>query len=318
MKLPITYQLNPNGPAASTYYPAIAEFTNQVLERAENSIFSIAREYRQYIIEYELEDPRTNEEYVYELLNFGLLWRTYSHTANSIRFAPFRILAALAEWRKKHQHLKPAIDILRGLMMSCFLVPGKPKRMERPPLNLYEVERLVVWLDATGDFREDALRYIRWLGYWGIQTNRQFSRTMERVLAFSDWFEDTSLVRLGGYTPHVDKFISENADQYRWREDRFACLRSRSEYHLNMVGAEILNRAFRSEFLNAEHKTVLVPGCMRLRSAQKCEGTKTADGVRCTGCEAKCHVHQLRQLGIKQHFDVCVMPHSTDLSRWAA
>jgi hypothetical protein len=316
--LPITYQLNLNGPATATYYPAIEEFTDRVLVKAEESITPIAQAYRRYLIEYELENPRTPEEYIFELLNFGVLWRMYSRTALSVRRAPFRTLAVLAEWRKKHQRVKPAIDILRGVLMTYFLVPGTPERMDRAPENLDEVGRLVLWLDATGDFREDALRFIRWLGYWGTQTRRQFSETMETILALSDWFEEASRISLGSFTPNVDAFLSEKAEQYRWREDRFASLRSRSEYHLNMVGAEIMNRAFRTEFLAAERKTVLLPGCMRIRSAQECEGIKTSDGVCCSGCEAKCHVNQVRQLGLKQNFDVCVMPHSSDLSRWAA
>jgi hypothetical protein len=123
---------------------------------------------------------------------------------------------------------------------------------------------------------------------------------------------------MGSFTPNVDTFVVKNKNFYKWREDRFSCLRSRTEYHLNMVGAEIMNRVFRTEFLAAERKTVLVPGCMRNYSAEECGGTKTSDGVRCSGCESKCHVNQLRLLGLKQNFDIYVMPHSTDLSRWAA
>jgi hypothetical protein len=134
----------------------------------------------------------------------------------------------------------------------------------------------------------------------------------------SDWFEEESLFCMGRFTPNVDAFVVKNRDSYKWREDQFSCLRSRAEYHLNMVGAEIMNRAFQMEFLAAERKTVLVPGCMRIRSAEECEGVKTHDGVRCSSCEPKCNVNQLRLLGLKQNFDVCVMPHSTDLSRWAA
>jgi hypothetical protein len=156
------------------------------------------------------------------------------------------------------------------------------------------------------------------MGFWGTQSRTQFSKIMEITLVLSDWFEKESLLCMGSFTPHVDAFIAKNSNIYKWREDQFSCLRSRSEYHLNMVGAEIMNRAFRTEFLAAERKTVLVPGCMRNRSAEECEGTKTHDGVRCSGCEPKCHVNQLRLFGLKQNFDVCVMPHSTDLSRWAA
>jgi hypothetical protein len=78
-----------------------------------------------------------------------------------------------------------------------------------------------------------------------------------------------------------------------------------------------MNRAFRSEFLASERKTVLLPGCMRLRSEDECEGTKTPDGIRCSGCEPKCRVNQIRQLGLRRNFDVVVLPHSSDISRWA-
>jgi hypothetical protein len=317
-KAPITYQLDIQGSAAATYYPAIALFSNKVLEKAEESIALIARAYRRYIIDYELEDPRSTEEYTFELINFGILWRAYGHKALSVKIAPFRLLAALGDWRRKHQHLKSAIDFLRGILMAFFLVPDMARRIEHAPQNLHEIGRFIEWLEATGDFREDAFRFIRWLGYWGTQTRTQFSKIMETTLASSDWFEKESLLCMGSFTPNVDAFNAKNSNFYKWREDRFSCLRSRAEYHLNMVGAEIMNRAFRTEFLAAERKTILVPGCMRNRSAEECEGTKTLDGVRCSGCEPKCRVNQLRLLGLKQNFDVCVMPHSTDLSRWAA
>ncbi len=301
-----------------TYYPAIGKFTDQVLVKSEESIAPIAQSYRRYIIDYELEIPRSEEEYIFELLNFGILWRAYGHKALSVKIAPFRLLSALGDWRRKHQHLKCAIDLLRGILMSCFLVPDMVNRMEHAPQNLHEIGRFVEWLEATGDFREDAFRLIRWIGFWGTQTRIQFLKIMETTLALSDWFEKESLRSMGSFTPNVDVFIVKNKNFYKWREDRFSCLRSRVEYHLNMIGAEIMNRAFRREFLVAERKTVLVPGCMRIRSAEKCEGTKIYDGVRCSGCESKCHVNQLRLLGLKQNFDVCVMPHSTDLSHWTA
>ena len=314
---PITYRLNHNGSAASTYYPVISKFTDQVLAKAEPSIASIARDYRSYIRDFDLEIPRTVEEYIFELLNLGVLWKEYASRALSINLAPFRLLARMGEWRKHHLKLKPSIDVIRGIVMSLFLVPAS-KKINRPPHTIDELSRLVEWLEATGDFREDAFRYIRWLGFWGIQTRAKFLESMESITAFRDWFEVESLNSMGIFTPHVDSFVSEKSDFYKWREDRFSCLRSRVEYHLNMVGAEIMNRAFRKEFISSDQKTVLVPGCMRSRTAEKCEGTKTFDGVLCTGCESTCRINQLRQLGLRQNFQVCVLPHSTDLSRWAA
>ena len=314
---PITYKLDAESPAAIRYYPAVAAFTDDVLAKAADSITPLARTYLDFIREYALEPPRTVEEYTFELLNLGVLWRRYGSLSLTVEIAPFRSLAFLSEWRKKHQRLKPAIDLARGVLMSLFLAPVEPKRTETIPCCLADIERLVRWLEATGDLREDAIRFVRWLAYWSSLDPAEFTGWMGKVMKFSDWFEKQSRERLGEFTPNVDSFVARNASLYNWREDRFACLRSRVEYHLNMVGAEIMNRAYRREFLRSDRQTVLVAGCMRRRQAEECEGRKTPDGIRCSGCEPSCSVNQLRGLGMKRNFDVVVIPHSSDLSRWA-
>ena len=90
---PITYRLNPDGPAAATYYRAVSAFTDDVLLNAEGSITPLARAYRRYLVEFGLEDPRSLEEYTFELLNLGILWRTYGRITLSVEIAPFRSLA---------------------------------------------------------------------------------------------------------------------------------------------------------------------------------------------------------------------------------
>jgi len=314
---PITYKLNIDGSAASTYYPAITAFTNEVLERAEESLMPIAKKYRLFLIGYNLEEPRTLEEYIYEFLNLGILWKAYGNTAMAVTFAPFRFMACLGEWRKTHPRWKPFIDIVRGFMLSFFLVPSSIRRTETAPQTLNELERLVTWLEATGDFREDAFRYIRWLGYLGAKQELYFRNVMDKIISFADWFEQESEKRMGKYTPNVSDFVNRSSSRYRWREDRFSCLRSRVEYHLNMVGAEIMNRAYRNDFVSCTNRTVLLPGCMRIRSVEECKGIKTLKGIRCTGCNTQCHVNQLREIGKRHHFEVMVIPHSTNLNLWS-
>jgi hypothetical protein len=314
---PITYKLNPDRSAFSTYYRDVVSFTEDVLARSESSILPIAREYRNFILTSGLEDCRTVEEYAYELLNLGVLWRAYGNTAVSVRIAPFQTLARLGEWRKTHQTLKPSIDVVRGILLSFFLVPVPVRRTMYAPHNLFDVERLVTWLEATGDFREDAFRYIRLLAFFSMQSERVFASMMKAVLDIADWFEEEGNRRMDCYTPNVDSFVEQSSTRYRWREDRFACLRSRTEYHLNMVGAEIMNRAYAAEFQSCSRKTILAPGCMRLRPENTCGGIKTEKGIRCTGCESRCHINQLREMGLRDNFDVMIIPHSTDLAQWS-
>lgn len=314
--VPITYKLDQEGSASSTYYPSVSEFANILLSHAENSVTPIAKKYRQYLIGYKLEEPRSLEEYVFELLNLGVLWRVYGSIAINVQFAPFHFMSQMGEWRKTHPHLKSIIDIIRGLTLSFFLTPNTILKNQENRVSLNDLERLVTWLEATGDFREDAFRYIRLLAYLGTLPPEFVPAIMEKVLSFAEWFETESAILMSIYTPNVETFVSKKQSFYRWREDRFSCLRSRSEYHLNMVGAEIMNRAYRRQFLACEHKTVLLPGCMRSRSADKCEGIKNKKGITCTGCEPKCHVNQLREIGKRNNFDVMIIPHSTDLSQW--
>ncbi len=315
---PITYRLSNNGTSAASYYGAVAEFTDLVLARAQSTLVPEARKFHRFVIAYDLEDPRSIEEYTYELLNLGVLWRAYGDIASSVRVAPFHLMANLGEWRKTHQRLKPVIDVFRGVLLSVFLLPKTVRRVSESEIGISELGRLVTWLEATGDFREDAFRYVRWLGYLGLETSERVTSFMETLVTFAAWFETESANRMGTFTPNVEAFLDERSSYYRWREDRFSCLRSRAEYHLNMVGAEIMNRAYRHDFVSCEKKTVLAPGCMRARPAETCEGVKTADGIRCSGCESSCHVNQLREIGLRHGADVVVIPHSTDLARWSA
>jgi len=68
---PITYSLNHDRNASEKYYPDIADFTDEVLLRARETIEPYARELHLYIGTCQLEPARTIEEYVFELINFG-------------------------------------------------------------------------------------------------------------------------------------------------------------------------------------------------------------------------------------------------------
>lgn len=183
--------------------------------------------------------------------------------------------------------------------------------------TLEKIDHVCRWFEAAGEFREQALRFIRWRAFWGTRNPDQLFRIFSGIEEFTNWFDSESTKALGKYTENVERFL-QNADQeYRWREDRIQCSRTRLEYHLNMVGAELMNRAFRAEFSKTEERAVLVPGCMRGKSAGECKAAKLREGLTCTGCFSKCHVNQLREMGIKHNFRVFIIPHTSDLSLWS-
>lgn len=313
----VTYSLKCGELNSEYYYRDVRNFTDEVMWKATDCLMPIVDEYTKYLSSFNLEEVREREEYLLELLSFGVLWRTYAHKALPVRYAPFITLARMAEWRKKHQRIKPLVDLARGVLITLFLLPKDSLDQKAPVPTLHQVDHVCKWLEATGEFREQALRFIGWRAFWEIRSQEELFRIFSAIDEFTDWFENRSVEVLGKYTENVPGFLERSRKQYRWREDRISCTRNRLEYHLNMIGAELMNRAFRKGFHQTETKAVLVPGCMRAASPKDCEAKKVKEGLLCQDCLPQCHVNQLRLMGKKNGFEVYIIPHASDLSLWS-
>lgn len=313
----VTYNLKLNASNSENYYNHVKLFTDEVLSAASRSVGLTVLEFKEYLLSFGLEEIREHEEYILELISFGVLWKSYSHKALKVKFAPFITLSRMAEWRKKHRRLKPYIDFCRGLLITLFLLPKKAATVKNKIPTLEQIDRVCKWFEATGEFREQALRFIRWRAFWGTKTQEQLYKIFFRIDEFTEWFEKRSLEALGMYTDNIENFLKNSPKNYKWREDRISCTRTRLEYHLNMVGAEILNRAYKSDYINTDEKVVLVPGCMRGQPEEECQALKLNEGLLCQGCLNSCNVNRLREMGRLHNFKVYIIPHASDLSLWS-
>lgn len=313
----VTYSLKINQSGSDGYYNEIRSYTDEVLLNSANTLQPVVESYISYLKEYGLEEIRESEEYILELLSFGILWRAYGKTALAVKYAPFITLTKMSEWRKKHQHIKPFIDYARGILFTLFLLPDNNKNDELPYPRLEDIDHVCKWFEATGEFREQALRFIRWRAYWKTLNEPELFKIFKTIREFTDWFIIRSVEVLGKYTENVGDFIQKSDKKYKWREDRIQCTRSESEYHLNMVGAELMNRAFRKEYSETGKRIVLVPGCMRTHINKECKALKVKEGLICGDCTPKCNVNRLRHMGKRYNFDVYIIPHASDLSLWS-
>jgi uncharacterized protein len=312
----VTYSLKTGNNRQDTYYSEVRLFTDEVLKKSSEDLGSIVKNYIDYLNQFGLEEIRQNEEYVLELLSFGVLWRSYAAKALAVKHAPFITLSRMSEWRKKHQRLKPAIDITRGLLFTLFLLPKNVKPVNETP-TLGQIDHVCKWFEATGEFREQALRFVRWRAYWGTLNSDELKKLFLTIREFTGWFMERSEAVLGKYSENVEEFLETADTRYRWREDRIQCTRLRSEYHLNMVGAELMNRAFRPEYLTTEKKVLLLPGCMRHYTNDECKAERVKEGLICKDCTPECNVNRMRNMGKKYNFDVYIIPHASDLSLWS-
>jgi hypothetical protein len=304
----ITYSLRNGQRHSGQYYQDIAAFRDCVLAETQARAGGLIRAFQTFIQSSGREKLRSRPEYSFELLTLGVLWRVYASRAADLANAPANALAYLANMRKRSERLKPTIDWLRGVLISLFLFPVKTGDDVPPEPDLEQLNLLLRWLEASGDFNEEVKRLDAWREFLLSQPSTQAQKHLVTAIDLAAWFEQGSLAILGQYTPNVEIFLAEKLAGYHWREDAIFCGRQRVEYHLNMLGTEILNQALREEFLQTQRRVVLLPPCMRANQ-DECQAKPTPLGELCAGCTPGCRVHQVTKLGEKHGFDVLIMPH---------
>ena len=304
----ITYSLRDRQAHSDRYYRDVAAFTDDVLATAEDWIRPLVEAFRCYLEETGREVVRTHPEYVFEVLTLGVLWQVYAGDALGLSEAPRQILTGLVRLRGWGGCLKPGADLLRGVLVALFLSRDGRAPTRSVPLTLDLLDQLLGWLAATDTFGQEVKRLTAWRDFLAAQPPEAVAENLAAATAFAAWFEDRSAPALGRHTPHIERFLAETHPKYRWREDAIFCGRRRVEYHMNMVGTEILNRAFREPFLGTAQKLVLLPPCMKAQPDAKCQARPTPFGARCAGCTPGCRVHELTQLGQKLGFEVLILP----------
>ena len=202
----LTYSLQNDQSNSQNYYTDVRIFCDEVMKQARITLGPVINDFIRYLKNYNLEEIREKEEYVLELLSFGILWHNYSQKALAVRFAPFITLAKMAEWRKKHQRVKPLIDLTRGFLMTLLMLPDKPKNDFVAIPTLEQTDHVCKWFEATGEFAEQAIRFVRWRAYWEIKSRKVQSENFSAINNFTQWFTERSIQALGKYTKNVESF----------------------------------------------------------------------------------------------------------------
>lgn len=307
----ITYYLRYKEKHSDKYYNAISGFADEVLLQSESLTGPIIDDFRGFIEKTGREEVRSKAEYTLEYLTMGVLYKIYSDDAIELFGLPEYFLSNLYKMRQECSCMKPGIDFLRGILGTIFLSPNDNMDLTFPDPSLENLKRLVDWMYASGEFSQEAKRLSAWVDFLSDKPETEICHVLATSITFAIWFEARSEEVLGSFTQNVPSFINDCDTSHRWMEDYIFCRRRRVEYHLNMVGAEIMNRAFREEFLDTRYKMVLLPSCIRFKKDDDCQVIKGPGGYTCTCCTPSCRVCQLKTLGEKYNFDVKIIPHES-------
>ncbi len=301
----VTYSLCGNGTETASYYVDVASFTVEFMERIreEKSI----EEFNYYIAEKELE-PIDSAVYGLEFLMIGVLWRVYGRRAVAGSMYVGKLLSSVYGLRSRSAIARSAIDRLKGIAGTTILARN---RKHESTIDLKQFGRLLGWLRASGEFEQESKRLVIWFDFLTARTPGESQNKLLRAVRLASWFEQRSEERLGCYTLRVDAYIENNRERLKWKENRVFCSRERVEYHLNMVGAEIMNRAFHDSFAATKEKRVFLPVCMRSKSGEACKAVKEGEGYLCKSCSKYCQVNMITAMAKEYGCKVLIIPHAS-------
>ena len=246
-------------------------FPYRLTENYYNNIKSFGDDFIEFSKEFNFKDG----EEALEALCIGVYWYLYGTTALDLNSNIHQALANLAEYRRAFPEDKIFIDELRGKLLTRFLF--KPFKKNNEELTKDNLELLINFLEATGDYMDQIPHF------------RNFSHDLDDCITLTKWFCKNSDEYLGEYTSNLEKYFENNGPSHLMEEDVIFYHGHELEYHLNMLGAEILNREFKKDYDARQRKAILLPSCMKI-NPRKCKSEETNLGDACTFCNPKCNV----------------------------
>jgi hypothetical protein len=252
---------------------------------------------------------KSDEELLLEILMLGVYWNTYRGKWRwniQLVLPIFNTLYLL-----RSTFLKKGVDKLRGGLGAWLL--DKPKR-EDLIFEIDTLNNLVDWLSATGDFKMEVKMMNSWVNFLYFNIKRNSIEFLAEASEFASWFDEYTKKHLGNYTENVSSFLNNNEKRYRGREDQFFCSRTQVEYHINMVGAQIMNDSLKTDFLQTDNKILLLPTCMVSNS--NCKAITKGNAIICQHCNSDCNISKTSNEMKKVGVETVLIKHSSDFSKW--
>lgn len=306
-----TYDLQPRDSSGDEYLAAVQRLGNWVVESGQG-LRTVIDTHSAFVSASGYEAPRTSIEYLLEALLLGVLWRSRGQEAIEPKVSRQQLISELV--RERRDGAKKRRDSTTAALVTLFpaakIVSGVP--------SAQQIHHLLDWLVASGEYDDESQRLRIWCAMLAAGDPHVSHDVLNAISEFARCFERAAEQILGRFTWGVDEFHSNELAGRPAREDTVQCSRRRPEYHLNMVGAELLNSAWRKDFLACQRHVVVMPGCARLHQGKSCKASVALNELRCNHCSTGCLVSAATRLAHRTGAEAFAVTHGSDFSSFLA
>jgi hypothetical protein len=307
------YDLRNGKPSSDEFYATASRMADEALAAVEAGAGALLDGYQRHI-QFLLEAPRSRGEYAIELLTLGMVLHCYEGAAERTTGWVVRMARSLVWARARSELSKPVLDWFRAGIARYAFAPALGSAAQKRGSAVERLTRLVEWLEATGEFKEESRRLRNWSSFLAKlkpETATQWLHIAEELFEEFEW---DAAETLGWYTQNVTSFVKREQFIPRWREDLLFRSKTAAEYQLNMVAAEVMNRGLREDFERTPKRVVLVPTCMRAKRGA-CKARVNGVDITCTGCDPECAVNHITKRMRAQGVAVYMVAHASGFSR---
>ncbi len=304
----ITYSLISKDINSNQYYTRVEKLSGKIIKSVLSSSEEYLNEFITFIEKYELEKVRSKEEYGIEVLLIGVLIKEYLQNGFAFRYSSKNVFKVLNKLRK-NDFFKVKIDNIRGKLATNILMRRESGNID---IDFKTFKLLIRWLEATGDFNEEVYRLNNWVNFLDNKDKKYIDNFLNISISNSDHLYNQGKKYLCEYTINVEEYLNSYINNHINKEDIIYCGKGEIQYFFNMIAAEIMNKTYRNDFLTCDIKKVFLPACMR-QVKKNCLSEKSNSGYVCKSCSKECNVRKLKEIGLKNNFEVYIIPHETML-----
>jgi uncharacterized protein len=306
-----TYLIAEDRKNAGNYYRKISGITDFVMYKGEAELGIIMDAFQAFTFT-NGQIHKSRYELLIELLTHGVLWKYYAGYSIRLTTITEKVLNCMNYLRTiNNGSFKNQADRCKGWILTHFFPYGLDETDNKAAINVENYHKWLRWLNAGGEYYHEAHQLKNWYNFWKARPD-EMKIEFPKILLFTSWFIDYCQDQLCEYTTTIPKF-KNTLKTRRNREDMLQTGKRTGEYFLNMVGAEILNRAYRDEFLKCDDRTVFVPGCMRVGKGHNCKAVTGKSGISCAECNDQCNVYKINKEGKRKGYSVKILLHESNM-----
>ncbi|MBU5336706.1 DUF116 domain-containing protein [Intestinibacter bartlettii] len=308
----ITYNLNIDGKTYDDYYSTLKQLGKMIIDKDYNKSKKYIDDFKVYIQNF--EKLRDDKYYFIEIMLIGVLFDEYiDYTPN---YKPYLSFFYNFLNKKRNSKFKSQIDIIRGKINTSLYSIKNDKSNYKTKFTNYSLDdfyRLIKWLDATYDFKDEVVRLKIWYEFLKTKSKDYVSFFFDFTLNHVEYIKKLGDENLLIYLPNLENYLNTYKQDHYNKEDIIYCGKGFIQYYFNMIFSEVMNDIFRDDFLNTDKKVVFLPACMT-QDKTPCKCSNTSYGGRCNFCSSNCNVNRISKLGQKYNFKVYIIEHETTLS----